>query len=321
MKCPLCGKASTQILTKELRKGEKKKVFFCNTCELGILDSKKSAEELKKFYSKEYRKNEKLTSAGDPEMLFNVYSKFQSDRLRLLAPYLTKKTKLLEVGCSAGMFLYHAKKRVKEVVGIDFDLASAKYAAKKCGCRVYTTEIQATPLKKKYFDVICSFQTLEHVDDPEQFIRELSEYLAPGGVLAIEVPNLYDVLVYVYNLPHHQKFFYHAAHLWYFTQKSMEKLMAKVGITGTTHHIQDYNIMNHIHWVLRDEPQTTGVPGLSLPSLPIRDTIAKTTNKKMQDFISRVDSEYKKLLADQHISSNILFIGKKKKAPTRARSK
>src|SRR3989344_3412990 len=127
MICPLCHNATLTIIARELRQGEKRKVFFCRRCELGILDSKIGAGELKKFYAAEYRQSPKLTSQGNPAELFSTFAPLQDNRLRLLRPYLTKKTNLLEVGCSAGMFLYHAKKRVREVVGIDFDTASAKY--------------------------------------------------------------------------------------------------------------------------------------------------------------------------------------------------
>ena len=312
MVCPLCKKSRTHILTRVLRDGSKGDVYLCPVCELGILNVKDTEQELKKFYAQEYRKKRSLTSYAEPERLFTIYSKFQSDRLRLLKPYFSKKKRLLEVGCSAGMFLFHAKKEVKEVVGIDYDESSAHYAAKKCGCTVYTTEISKTPLTKHSFDSIVAFQTLEHVRDPEAFITELTEYLAPGGVIAIEVPNLYDVLAHVYDLPHHWKFFYHRAHLWYFTQKSLESLMKKCGVRGKTHHIQDYNVMNHIHWVLRDEPQSTGVPGLSAPVFPFKQGAPTKTQRALSHFITTADAEYKKLLADHHITSNILFIGKKK---------
>mgnify|MGYP000187148673 CR=1 FL=1 len=310
MKCTICHKPVPTVIATQLRKGEKRKVFFCTTCELGILDSHIGATELKKFYSKEYRASEKLTSQGNPEELFSMYSQFQGDRLRLLAPYLTKKARVLEVGCSAGMFLYHAKKKVKEIVGIDFDRASAAYAAKKCGCTVYTTDIAETPLKKGYFDLIVAFQTVEHVQDPAGFVASLKEYLAPGGSIAIEVPNLYDALAYTYNLPFHRDFFFHAAHLWYFTQKSLEKVMRSCGFSGQIFHIQDYNVMNHMQWIVTDRPQSTGVPGLSAPTLPLKKTIPKKVATRLQNFILDMDAAYKKTLADLHLTSNIFFIGK-----------
>jgi SAM-dependent methyltransferase len=279
---------------------------------LGILDSHQSAAELKQFYAKDYRRKPGLTSQSDSKELFATFSQYQDGRLKLLAPYLQPKTKLLEVGCSAGMFLYHAQKRVGEITGIDFDLASAKYAAKKIGCPIYTTDIAETPLPKKHFDLIVGFQMLEHVKNPVEYIAKLKEYLAPGGTLAIEVPNLYDALAHIYDLPNHYKFFYHDAHLWYFTEKSLTKLMNRSGLSGKVHHQQDYNLLNHFHWIDTDQPDPQSFIRLGSPKLPLRPKSPTKIKKGLTDFIERTDQEYKKLLSDLGITSNIMFIGRAK---------
>lgn len=314
MTCPICKKSVSKIITQTLRTGEKRKVFLCTRCELGILDSHASKEELEKFYATEYRAvgRPKLTGTSSPAELFEIYSKFQDERLKLLKPYMKKSSRLLEVGCSAGMFLYHAKKHVREIVGIDFDQASAQYAAKKCNCKVYTTEITKTPLKKSYFDIIVAFQTLEHVQDPVGFVSDLTEYLAPGGILVIEVPNLHDILAYVFDLPNHYQFFYHSSHLWYFTKKSLSKLAGQAGLKGNVHHLQDYNILNHMNWVNNDKPQGTPLPGLSLPIFPFKKEASNKIKQTLGRFLAETDTQYKKLLKDLRITSNILFIGTKK---------
>src|SRR3989344_5718435 len=96
MNCPICRKPASKVITRELRKSEKKKVFLCSRCELGILDSHQSAAELKQFYAKDYRRKPGLTSQSNPEELFATFSQYQDGRLKLLAPYLQPKTKLLE---------------------------------------------------------------------------------------------------------------------------------------------------------------------------------------------------------------------------------
>lgn len=314
MKCILCGKETDSIKAHELRNGEKRKVFFCSSCELGILGNPPSAEELKKFYGQEYRKvgKPKINANSDPAELWRIYSKFQGDRLKLITPFLTKKARLLEVGCSAGMFLHHVRDKVKEIVGIDFDKSSAEYAAKKCGCKVYTADIRETPLEKESFDVIAAFQTLEHVSDPRDFIKTLKEYLAPGGVMIIEVPNLYDALAHVYELPNHHRFFYHSSHLWYFTEKSLLKVMSQSGLkAGKVHHIQDYNLLNHLHWVDTDAPEPDCEKGLDLPKVPLRKETPSKMKKEISDFFVSADKEYKELLSRLKITSNILYIGRK----------
>ena len=314
MICPICKKNTDKIIADTLRDSSKQKVFLCQHCGLGMLDQRQTDDELKKFYAKNYRSigKPKLESESNPEELFEIYSQFQNDRLRLLRPYFDKKNKVLEVGCSAGMFLWHIKKLVVESIGLDFDISSAKFAAKKCGIKTYTENITETSLKKHYFDMIAAFQVLEHVQNPPGFIKKHAAYLKKGGVMAIEVPNLYDVLAHIYNLPNHYRFFYHSAHLWYFTEKSLIKLMEKCGFTGKIFHIQDYNVLNHMNWILNDKPQPDCLPGLSEPKLPLRKTVSPKLAAALNDFIVDTDKKYKKLLAQFKITSNIIFIGKKR---------
>ena len=50
MDCLLCRKKISDVIASELRSGDKRKVFYCKKCELGILGDVTSNEDLKKFY-------------------------------------------------------------------------------------------------------------------------------------------------------------------------------------------------------------------------------------------------------------------------------
>jgi len=196
---------------------------------------------------------------------------------------------------------------------MDYDIASAKYASKKCKCKVYTDNIEDTDLEENSFDIICSFQALEHMKDPEAFLRNIRKYLKPNGIIAIEVPNLYDSLAYIYDLPNHRQFFFHSAHLWYFTEKSLKKLMGKASFKGKVSHMQDYNIMNHMNWIINDNSNKNYAEGLSSPTLPIRKDVSTSISKSLDAFIKKMDKEYKEKLSKLKITSNIMFIGGKDK--------
>lgn len=315
MICPLCNNEADIILTSKLRKGENRNVYYCNECDLGLLDDSMTEEELKAYYQESYREDYKpnLKDETSPEDLFNTYVNFQHDRLRLITPYLDKTKRLLEIGCSAGMFLYHVKDKLKEVVGIDFDINATRYASSICECEVYTEELGNTPLEENSFDIICAFQVLEHVKLPFNFLSQIKKYLKNDGVLYIEVPNLHDVLVSTYNLPHHYQFFFHSAHLYYFSKRSLTKLFNKVGFVGEFFYTQDYNIVNHFNWLLNDRPQSDCIPGLSTPKFIIRDEVKDEVKDQLNSFIVRLDKEYKELLSKLELTSNISFIGHKEK--------
>jgi 2-polyprenyl-3-methyl-5-hydroxy-6-metoxy-1,4-benzoquinol methylase len=269
-------------------------------------------EELRAFYRRQYRKKFKPAlhkPSQGPGELFNIYSRFQAGRVALIKKYLTKKTRLLEIGCSAGMFLSQVKPFVKEITGIDYDRASARFAARKCNCKTYDVGVSEAGFLAHQFDVICLFQVLEHVRDPLAFLGDIKKYLTPGGRIFVEVPNLEDSLIAAYDLPNHYNFYYHAAHLWYFTRKSFLSLMKKSGFTGEVYFSQDYNFLNHMHWLSADGPQADCIAGLAEPRLPLRAGLAGCKKKALQGFISRVNGEYKELLSRLELTSNMSFIG------------
>ena len=45
------------------------------------------------------------------------------------------------------------------------------------------------PFQDEEFDCVCSFQTIEHVNDPRLMLTEAYRVLKPGGILLLECPN------------------------------------------------------------------------------------------------------------------------------------
>jgi len=312
MNCILCNRGRLSIIADKLRNGEDRSVYYCGHCKLGMLDDDKDEAQLKKFYNGQYRKTFKpdLRKVSQAPEIFGIYSGFQGARIDLIKPYLTKKMRLLEIGCSAGMFLYHVKKYVKEVTGIDYDSASARFAGRKCSCKTYDCALDDTGLARGQFDVICMFQVLEHAGDPVELLENVKRYLKPHGFLYIEVPNLRDALIEAYDLPHHHDFYFHAAHRWYFTKDSLLSLMKRAGVKGKLLFTQDYNFLNHMHWAAVDAPQRSCVQGLSDPGLPLRRGLDKLKKKALDEYILCVDRGYKKLLSKLELTSNMAFIGR-----------
>ncbi len=315
MKCPLCNKDRRRIITDSLRHGEKRKVYYCGSCQMAMLDDNRSEKDIKKFYEKEYRKKfkPKLNQPVIPKELFDIYSNFQGGRIKLIKGFLNRKMRLLEIGCSAGMFLFHIKDYVREVVGIDFDSKAADFTSEKCSSRVFDTDIEDADLNEEYFDIICMFQLLEHVKNPYEFLKRHAKYLKPNGIIYVEVPNLRDALIYAYNCPNHYRFYFHPAHLWYFTAKSLGLLMKKAGFDGRIYFTQDYNILNHMHWLSVDAPQADCIKGLSSPCLPLRDSLEWNKKQRLNNFIQRMDFQYKEMLKELGLTSNLSFIGRKRK--------
>lgn len=118
-----------------------------------------------------------------------VLSAPTSDMKEVLNQISWKSKKVLEVGCGAGLFSYHAARRGAKVLGIDYsakaiDLAKSQY-------RHPNLDFQNIDVKliKEKFDVIVSNGTLEHMDDPLKTLKLFKRHLNPKGRIIITSPN------------------------------------------------------------------------------------------------------------------------------------
>ena len=316
MICIICGKNTGKILTDKLRGGKQRKVYYCPICKLGMLENKQSSKGLRQYYDKTYRKQHKpvLAKVLSPKEIFDIESPLQRYRLELIKPRLKKTMRILEVGCSAGMFLAAVKPYVKTAYGIDYDSRSARFAAAKTGFPVYTSDVETTWIPEKSLDMICMFHTLEHVQNPAELLKKLSRYLKPGGLFFIEVPNLDDALLSAYGLKnYYENHWFHEAHLWYFSPKSLSRLLKKIGFASKIHFYQDYNFLNHMHWLAADKPQATASIGRGAPRLPLRASLDRSKAQALNQFIAKANKAYKQILEQQGLAANMLLIAKKGK--------
>ena len=87
--------------------------------------------------------------------------------------------------------------------------------------------------------------------------------------------------------------------------------MAMCGYRGKVHYVQDYNFVNHMNWILNDHPQPDCRPGMRAPVLSFRNETPVMIKKALHGFITKVDTDYKKILGHFKMTANLLYIGEK----------
>ena len=109
--------------------------------------------------------------------------------------------RVLEIGCGAGLFRTNFKDNV-EYWGVE-PFAQAAEMAKQRLSRVfegYYDEV-SDKIPERLFDLIVCNDVIEHMPDPEGFLRNIQGKLADGGSMIVSVPNvrnaitLFDLLV------------------------------------------------------------------------------------------------------------------------------
>jgi len=109
-------------------------------------------------------------------------------RMRWSCPPWIGAGRYLDVGCGSGGSLGVAQALGWRVTGIEMDDAAAALA-RRFTSELHVGDIMTAPFVPRRFDVVTAFHVLEHVPDPIAVAGRMLEWLAPGGLLIIEVPN------------------------------------------------------------------------------------------------------------------------------------
>jgi SAM-dependent methyltransferase len=98
--------------------------------------------------------------------------------------------RVLDLACGAGFGLEMLRRAGARVSGADRDpVAVAEARRASAGAEVLLSDAAGLPFPGGTFDVVTSFETLEHVPDAAAMVREIARVLRPDGVLVLSTPN------------------------------------------------------------------------------------------------------------------------------------
>jgi len=101
--------------------------------------------------------------------------------------------RVLDVGCGVGQVVAHLTRDGFEVHGVDVSEPNiAKAKAISTRCQLY--DGARLPFPDGFFASVGALNVLEHVEEPEAFIRELVRVTEPGGRIVLSSPNFYRVI-------------------------------------------------------------------------------------------------------------------------------
>jgi 2-polyprenyl-3-methyl-5-hydroxy-6-metoxy-1,4-benzoquinol methylase len=283
--CNLCGSRNADLIADSLRFGVKKNVARCQSCHLVYLYPLMTEQEEKILYEEEYRNIADVEGHYLPQKAREFYEielNANKERLRRVVKFLGPQAKILEIGCAAGSFLNQAKDTGAECTGVELHKAFAAFVRTELGIKTYDIPLEECGFAPESFDAIFLFHVLEHIRQPGEYLLLLHQLLKKGGRVFIELPNVDDALVSVYKLKKYRAFYYQPAHSYYFSHRTLSRMLKKVGFQTKTIMLQRYSLLNHLNWIFRGRPQAKpsfniGFP-LSLLDWPYR-SLLKLTGK------------------------------------------
>jgi 2-polyprenyl-6-hydroxyphenyl methylase/3-demethylubiquinone-9 3-methyltransferase len=133
------------------------------------------------------------TAYNHPVALLRAENKVRNPWIEeTIQSHFNRRCEILDVGCGAGFLTNALAKNEHFVTGIDLSETSLETASKNDSSknvRYLIADASSLPFQDAAFDVVCAMDVLEHVDHPEQLIRESSRVLKPGGLFFFHTFN------------------------------------------------------------------------------------------------------------------------------------
>jgi 2-polyprenyl-3-methyl-5-hydroxy-6-metoxy-1,4-benzoquinol methylase len=162
-------------------------------------------KDLKEFYESYGRYGE------DRAILFNQYGTdgvevryplrfmiMYEGQLKTIKSMVNSGQDILDVGAGDGLLAETLIKDAKTVTALDISLSRIKRCAERCkNGNFVVADAEDLPFKKENFNCIIASELIEHLIEPEKFLRSAFDVLKKGGALIISTPS---ALFYENNL-------------------------------------------------------------------------------------------------------------------------
>lgn len=144
--------------------------------------------------------------------------------MKFIEPLIRTQNKLKEItildgGCGYGSLTARLKSCGK-IIGLDATWEACLFCHKKHGVKVTQSRIENTPFSDNTFDFIFAIDTIEHIKNDLQALKELYRILRPKGFLVVTVPAFMCLWGY-----HDEKY----KHLLRYTKSGFSKIAGQAG--------------------------------------------------------------------------------------------
>lgn len=133
---------------------------------------------------------------------------------------------LLDIGCSNGYFLEVAKKRGWNVFGQEFARECIEVCKNK-GIIIKQGYLEEINFENNFFDVITSFEVIEHINTPNSHTKTIHRILRNQGLFYFTTPNFNSISRLL--LGNKWNIIEYPEHLAYFTPRTINHLLYKNG--------------------------------------------------------------------------------------------
>jgi SAM-dependent methyltransferase len=202
-------------------------LLACSTCSFITTNIELSREEVEKLYNANYFAGEEYKDYLAERPLIEAHFRSRLKRLEKYAANLSSK-RLFEIGCAYGFFLAVARQRFATVEGIDISLDAVTYASQTLGLPVQAGDFLDYEFRQNA-DVVCLWDTIEHLQSPHLYLEKIAAHMNPGGILALTTGDIGSRMARWRGARWRQ--IHPPTHLHYFSKATLSRLLQKHGFS------------------------------------------------------------------------------------------
>jgi SAM-dependent methyltransferase len=213
--CPLCGEAGPMR-----PRFPAYQIVECPRCALVFYAGAASTDSL---YDQSY-------FAGGEYLDYRADRKVLQRNFRRHLPLLERwapSGRLLELGCAYGFFLQVAAGRW-QARGIDVSAEAVRHARDVGGVDAVQADFLALPDETDRYDLVCLWDTIEHLPRPIATVEKAARWLKPGGTLVLTTGDVESRLARLQGERWRQ--LHPPTHLFYFSAATLGRTAARAGL-------------------------------------------------------------------------------------------
>lgn len=255
--CRLCESKSHRVIYDgPIRSGGVGSDFIdgyniCQCQDCGFVSLTPLPDNLAEFYeSEQYR--QQFFEQIDVASLQKKYDVEQNGRINRIGVQNLRGKVVADFGAGAGLFLDAIQGVAKKTIAVEpFRSYQDYFQSRGHICYSYAQELLNAGER---LDVAVSFDTIEHILDLKDFVRQIYGALKNDGIFYLSMPN-YNDIVRLMCSQSFEPFFFQVSHLNYFTGESASLLLEKVGFRDISAcYLHKYNIGNLLQWTKNGTP-------------------------------------------------------------------
>ena len=228
--CPLCEAPDARAVHARPFRGRRWSLARCRGCGLHFTAPRPTDADLAGFYEGDYHAG--LRTPGAAEHTFGAKYRRYADAL---GRHL-RSGRVVDVGCSTGLFVRLLRDRGYDAEGVELNGASAVWGGEHYRVPIHPEPLEAGRYAPGSLDAVLLTDVLEHTRHPADFLRGVGQLLAPGGRVFVTFPDIGSAESrYQYLLAKALRRDWLWAtchvplHVWEFTRRSAEATFAAAG--------------------------------------------------------------------------------------------